>query len=155
MYRKILVPLDGSELAEVILPHAHQLATLYEAEILFLLVLELSLAANIHRGLDDDFVALPELDDRALQKQFNEAQAYLNSQVEATEALAIPARSRIEYGPVATTIINMAIAHSIDLIAMASHGSSGTQGIYYGSVAAGVLQRVDRPLLIVRSHDPS
>jgi nucleotide-binding universal stress UspA family protein len=40
-----------------------------------------------------------------------------------------------------------------DLIAMASHGRSGLSRVFYGSVAAGVLHRVDRPLLLIRSMD--
>ena len=39
------------------------------------------------------------------------------------------------------------------LIAMASHGRGGMADVYYGSVAAGVLQRIDRPLLIVRAQN--
>jgi nucleotide-binding universal stress UspA family protein len=47
----------------------------------------------------------------------------------------------------------MRIARQEDasLIAMASHGRGGLSDVYYGSVAAGVLQRIDRPLLIVRA----
>ncbi|MDX1416875.1 MAG: universal stress protein [Candidatus Promineifilaceae bacterium] len=153
MYKKILVPLDGSTFAEVILPHIHHMATLYEADIIFLLVLELSHTANFQRSQDDRFYALPSWDDNLLQKQISESESYLDEQVLRTEELGIKAKSRIEYGPVAATIINTAVEEDVDLIAMASHGASGLQGIYYGSVAAGVLQRVDRPLLIVRSHD--
>jgi nucleotide-binding universal stress UspA family protein len=40
-----------------------------------------------------------------------------------------------------------------DLIALASHGRSGLSQVFYGSVAAGLLQRVSRPLLLVRARD--
>jgi nucleotide-binding universal stress UspA family protein len=40
-----------------------------------------------------------------------------------------------------------------DLIAMASHGRTGLSQVFYGSVAAGVLHRANRPLLLVRSRD--
>ncbi len=153
MYKKILVPLDGSELAEVILPHIIQLATLYEAEILFLQVFQLSHGAHFRRREDDDYQALPQLGQDELQQQLDKAQAYLQTQVVDAINFGVPANSRISYGPVAATIINTAVEEDVDLIAMASHGASGVQGVYYGSVAAGVLQRVDRPLLIVRSHE--
>ena len=55
-------------------------------------------------------------------------------------------------GPVVTSIINIASQEDVDLIALASHGRSGLARVYYGSVAAGILQRVDRPLLLIRSH---
>jgi nucleotide-binding universal stress UspA family protein len=40
----------------------------------------------------------------------------------------------------------------VDLVAMSSHGSSGMERAFYGSVAVGVLNKIDRPLLIVRSR---
>ncbi len=40
-----------------------------------------------------------------------------------------------------------------DLIAIASHGRTGLAQVFYGSVAAGVLQRIDRPLLLIRAQD--
>ena len=155
MYKKILVPLDGSELAEVILPHVLQLASLYDAQIIFLQVFELSHGAHFLRIDEDDYEALPQLGYDEFQQLFTKAQEYLNTQVIEAVNLGVPARSRIVFGPVAAAIINSAIEEDVDLIAMASHGASGVQGVYYGSVAAGVLQRVDRPLLIVRSHETS
>ena len=54
--------------------------------------------------------------------------------------------------PVVETIIEAATNEDADLIAMASHGRGGLSRIFYGSVAAGILNRVDRPLFIVRSR---
>jgi nucleotide-binding universal stress UspA family protein len=53
---------------------------------------------------------------------------------------------------VVDTIIQTAKEHAVDLVAMASHGRTGLERVFYGSVAAGVLQSVDRPLLLVRSR---
>ena len=153
MYEIILVPLDGSQRAESILPHVQQLASSYEAEIIFLQVFELAHLVDLPRVDEDDFQALPRIGRDEIQKHVEKAQNYLAALVKRTAELGIPARSRIAYGPIASTIINTAAEEKADLIAMASHGSSGLQGVYYGSVAAGVLQRVDRPLLIVRARD--
>lgn len=49
-------------------------------------------------------------------------------------------------------IIQTANKENVDLIAMANHGSGGQARVFYGSVAAGVLNRVDRPLLVIRSR---
>jgi nucleotide-binding universal stress UspA family protein len=49
-------------------------------------------------------------------------------------------------------IIAVAASEEVDLIAMASHGRGGLARVFYGSVAAGVLQRIDRPLLLIRSR---
>jgi nucleotide-binding universal stress UspA family protein len=88
-----------------------------------------------------------------LQALVEQAENYLRGVCQRLTGCGINGRFRIEYGPVAATIINTAEQENADLIAMASHGSSGVEGVYYGSVAAGVLQRVDRPLLIVRAYD--
>ena len=47
----------------------------------------------------------------------------------------------------------MAARENADLIAMASHGRTGLGRVFYGSVAAGVLHRADRPLLLIRAQD--
>ena len=153
MYKKILVPLDGSKLAEVILPHVFSLASLFEAEILFLQVFQLTHGAYFRHQKEQAYEALPGLDQKELQQVIDEAVTYLDGQVENSRQKGIPARARTAYGPVPSAIINTAVEEKVDLIAMASHGASGIQGVYYGSVAAGVLQRVDRPLLIVRSRE--
>ena len=153
MYKKILVPLDGSQRAEAILVHAQQLASLFEAELIFLQVFQLSHLVNLPGAGEEEFQALPRIGEEELKEHVDEAQKYLSEVMNKAANLKIPSRSRIAFGPVASTIINIAVEEEVDLIAMASHGCGGLQGVYYGSVAAGVLQRVDRPLLIVRSQE--
>lgn len=55
------------------------------------------------------------------------------------------------YGPVVEEIAQSAEREEADLIAMASHGRTGLARVFYGSVAAGVLHRLDRPLFLIRS----
>ncbi len=153
MYKKILVPLDGSLNAEAIIAHAQQLAVQFKAELLFLQVFELGHLVDLPRVDDDDYKALPHLRKEELKIQIEGAQEYLSKMVQVAASFDIPAQSRIAYGPVASSIINIALEEEVDLVAMASHGGGGLRGVYYGSVAAGVLQRVDRPLLIVRSQE--
>ena len=54
-------------------------------------------------------------------------------------------------GPIVERIIDVAGGEDADLIAIASHGRTGLSRVFYGSVAAGLLHRIDRPLLIIRS----
>jgi nucleotide-binding universal stress UspA family protein len=68
------------------------------------------------------------------------------------QKLGINARMELGQRAVVAAIIAAAARHEADLIALASHGRSGLAQVFYGSVAAGVLQRVDRPLLLVRSQ---
>ncbi len=153
MYKKILVPLDGSHRAEAILTHAQQMAAHFNSEIIFLQVLELSHMVNLPKTDEETYQALPRISEQEMRDRVIEAQRYLSDMVKLAAETKIVSRFRIAYGPVASSIINIAVEEEVDLIAMASHGCGGLQGVYYGSVAAGVLQRVDRPLLIVRSQE--
>ena len=153
MYKKILVPLDGSHRAEAILPHAQQISAQFNSELVFVQVLELSHMVNLSKTDEKTYQALPHLSEQEMRDRVIEAQRYLSDMVKMAAESGIVSRFRIAYGPIASSIINIAVEEEVDLIAMASHGCGGLQGIYYGSVAAGVLQRVDRPLLIVRSQE--
>lgn len=155
MYKIILVPLDGSQRAEAILPHVEQLARLYQAEVVLLQVFELPHYVNLARVEASDaaeFDAISQINIEEMQTKVRQAQAYLAERAKALSGQGIVTRRRVDYGPVPATIIRVAGEEGADLIAMASHGCGGLQGVYYGSVAAGVLQRVDRPLLIVRAQ---
>jgi nucleotide-binding universal stress UspA family protein len=87
----------------------------------------------------------------AIQQATQEAEDYLTALRGEFREKGIEAQAVIVHGPVVEAIITTAEREGADLIAMASHGRSGLGSVFYGSVAAGVLHRVDRPLLIVRS----
>ena len=59
----------------------------------------------------------------------------------------------IKIGIPVTTILEMAEQENADLIAMASHGRTGLARVFYGSVTAGIMQQVDRPLLLIRAQE--
>jgi nucleotide-binding universal stress UspA family protein len=146
MYKRILVPLDGSKRAETILPHVEQLAQRFEAEVIFLRVVEPP-PLMVTPGQPDMTLHQQEVEQRT-----QEAELYLKAIEGEFQQLGINARIELGQGPVVEAIIAAAAQHEIDLIALASHGRSGLAQVFYGSVAAGVLHRVDRPLLLVRSQ---
>jgi nucleotide-binding universal stress UspA family protein len=146
MYQTILVPLDGSKRAEAILPHMEQLAGRCEAKVVFFQVVEpIPLAV----GAGDAYGVLQQ---HQLEEKTKEAEAYLASLRGEFREKGIEARTHVAHGPVVEGIINAAEREGADLIAIASHGRTGLSRVFYGSVAAGVLHRIDRPLLIVRSE---
>jgi nucleotide-binding universal stress UspA family protein len=147
MYHTILVPLDGSKRAEAILPHVEDLAQRYNATVILLQVIE---PVPIVPSLEG---AWPALDPLELEQPAREAEAYLTAIRGEFREKGIQARTHVAHGTVVETIINVAGREGAHLIAMASHGRSGLARVFYGSVAAGMLQRVDRPLLIIRSRD--
>ncbi len=149
MYTKIMVPLDGSELAEAILPHVEELAALCGAAVVLLNVIELP---HIVPPKGESYEALPHVTAEDVDRQANEARRYLAEVTARAAFRGLATRGLVEYGPIVATILRVAAEESADLIAMASHGRGGLADVYYGSVAAGVLQRIDRPLLIVRAQ---
>jgi nucleotide-binding universal stress UspA family protein len=146
MYKTILVPLDGSKRAEAILPHVEGMAHRFEAKVVLLQVVE------SHSVVVSPIPEPIELNLEGLRQHLKEADAYLASLQGKFLDKKIKARRYVEHGPIVETIINVAAREGADLIAMASHGRSGLSRVFYGSVAAGVLQKVDRPLLLIRSR---
>jgi nucleotide-binding universal stress UspA family protein len=148
MYRRILVPLDGSSRAEAILPYVEDLAHRFGSSVVFLQVLEpISISLlNPDPQAEDTIHALEE-------QQEQEASIYLNSRCGEFREKNIKARTRLARGPVVSTIAELACHENADLIAMASHGRTGFSRVVYGSVAAGILHCVDRPLLLIRAEN--
>lgn len=151
MYNKILVPLDGSELAESILPNVEELARQFGSTVILLQVLELPHLVGLPKG--DVYDALPQITPAEVSQYLTETRRYLDRVANRLQEKGIDSRGLVEYGPVVVTIMRVARQEDIGLIAMASHGRGGLADVYYGSVAAGVLQRIDRPLLIVRAQN--
>lgn len=146
MYKTILVPLDGSKRAEAILPHVEELAQHFEARVIFIRVVE-----------PPPLVITPGQPDlvhhrQELERLMEEVRLYLKTIRGEFQQKGINARMELGQGPVVGAIIDAAERLEVDLIALASHGRSSLAQVFYGSVAAGVLQRVDRPLLLIRSQ---
>ena len=146
MYKKIIVPLDGSKRAESILPHVADLAHLANSEIIFLQVIEHQYIFTDPHGYN--YIGVEEISNEA---QIKQAETYLAGIEGEFNDKNITAKSVVEVGSVAHSIIRIAEREEIDLIAMASHGRTGLAHVFYGSVAASVLHLVDRPLLLVRA----
>ena len=145
MYKTILVPLDESKRAEAILPHVKELAQFYQAEVIFLCVLN---PVPIVPGVEGAFQGIDPI---TAEQQMKEAKSYLAALQGEFREKGLATRMIVTYGTVVPTILDFAKREGVDLIAIASHGRSGLPRVFYGSVAAGVLQGVDRPLLVIRS----
>ena len=138
---KILVPLDGSPLAEEALPRATELAESSGAQLILLR------AAYTH--------ALPAVDLAEAQvKVVAEAEEYLAKVGERLAAAGLKDIERIVwYGPAAYAIIETARLHKIDLIVMTTHGRSGLGRLIMGSVAESVLRGTTTPILLLRAAE--
>jgi nucleotide-binding universal stress UspA family protein len=144
MYKYILVPLDGSLRAEKILAHAAEMALKHGARVLLLQVVEPIVtvsSADVYIPGDDSLTA-----------KLEQARVYLDGVKARLKEKGIEAAARVVSSGIVEAICETAEAEKVDLIAMASHGRTGAARVFYGSVAAGVLHRVDRPLLIIRAQ---
>ena len=145
MYKTILVPLDGSKRAENILKHVERLAFCYSSKVIFLEVLKPPTRA-------DYAIPHPELYERQLDDQLREAKNYLDGLKGEFIEKNIESKSQAVFGSVVKEILRVAQQEKADLIAICSHGRGGLSRLFYGSVASGVLNRADRPLLVIRAR---
>ena len=141
MYLKILVPLDGSELAECVLPHVDALAAGYEeAKITFLYVVQ---------PLDVPMVN-PTYKKRIEVDAKSAAEEYLKKLTAKTKYKG-RATVRVILGKVADTIVDYATRHKMDLTIMATHGRSGISRWFYGSITEKVLHEIKIPVWLVKA----
>ena len=144
-YTHILVPLDGSELAELALEDALSLAELNQAEVTLLRVIP---------PMDEVIIAGEHtivLDEQREIKQ-EQSETYLRSVCQRKECRNLKMQTAIEFGPVGETIIDYAREHPIDLIVMATHGRSGLSRWFMGSVADKVVHGAAQPVLLIRAR---
>ena len=154
MYQTLLVPLDGSPRAENILPHVENLAMQFKSKVFFLQVVEPPLQfvnPSFYETTIQTDVIHEYLEDFKRKKE--EISAYLAGIQEGFQKKGIDAGIFVEQGGVVETILSVAQRENADLIAIASHGRSGLSRVFYGSVAAGIMQKIDRPILIIRTRN--
>jgi len=145
MYQRILIPLDGSELAEDILPHAEALARAFKAEVVLLQVIS---AYPVSPHVTAPMMQRVEDVERLARE---EATAYLTRIEEWLQVKGIRVQKIVSTGEVAGEILEQARHHGCDLIAMMTHGRSGLGRWVFGSVADKILQRACCPVLLVRA----
>ena len=146
MYTRILIPLDGSQMSETVIPYVHLLAKLIGCPVDLLRVIEAvpSELADAH-GL-----RLYQLADG-----IRDAARDLLSHISTTlQESGLEVRSTVRDGDPASVIVNEAEGVPGTLIAISTHGRSGVSRWVLGSVADKVLHTTTDPLLIIRSQHP-
>jgi nucleotide-binding universal stress UspA family protein len=144
MYKKILVPLDGSELAKKGLEEAEKLAKFFEAEIVLFQVVPFM-----------PIYGSPELVTPLIvdEKQKEAVEKYLATLAEELKKRGFRVTTMVKTGQqVAAEIIDFAKEVGADLIVMCTHGRSGITRWVLGSTAHKVIIRAETPILLVRSR---
>lgn len=146
MFKKILVPLDGSPLAESIVPVAMQMAKLAHAEIAILAVISAWQIAYAEGTAD---IA-------ALSEHFAaQCTEYLELLAARLRKDGLTVQTYVDEGYVPDVICDVAERIDADLIAMATHGRSGIQRWLLGGTADKVLHISKVPVLLIRPKDPA
>jgi len=143
MYKRVLVPLDGSELAEVVFSYATELAARLELDLVLLHVVD-----PHERDLVPLHRAYVERAAEVLRRQSEKLQKKADIQPKGE---GVAARGELAVGHPAEEILECALRHDIDLILMATHGRSGIKRWALGSVADKVLRVSKTPVCLVRA----
>ena len=148
MYSRILVPLDGSDLAEQALPYAVALADVLDSPVVLLRVPE-----NIHPLGHDDFDFSSSLQGMSAEDLKKESVDYLDGVASRLRNQGLKVSAKVRTGEAADLIVEEAAFEEDTIVIMASRGRSGIARWVMGSVADAVLRGVEGPLLLVRPVD--
>jgi nucleotide-binding universal stress UspA family protein len=144
--KRVLVPLDGSELAEVGLQMAKGLAGDPAPELWLVQAVEMPELWGEEFVSAETIASLP-----SIEEQESLASAYLQEIAEQLRTEGHWVYARVENGHPANVIQDLVTNEEIDLIVMSTHGRSGISRWVFGSVAEKVLRTVNAPLLLVRA----
>ena len=144
MYKKILVPLDGSPNAETVLPHAEALAKSENAELIILRVPNIPTAEYI--AIDPIVASTVRQDIRT------EAAKYVTETVNNLKKDNIKATGITKEGPVPDTILDVAVETQADMIAMSTHGRTGVKRWLMGSVADKIVHHSHIPVMLIHPN---
>ena len=147
MIQKIVVPLDGSKLAECALPYAEEIASKMDVEVVLVSVTERVQGYEPVRApgkmFEVDYVPV------GIGKMEKQATRYMDRIVKKFEGKGIKVSQEVLLGDPAEEIIIYAELKKCDLIIMASHGRGGISRWLHGSVAEKVFRAAGIPVMII------
>ena len=141
MYKKILVPLDGSELAEAALPYAEELAGRLGSEVILI---------HVYESADEKHHRMHEL---YIQKMVEATKRGVKSRLGKGQDKEAVVKSALLVGHPAEQIVDYAEEEDIGLILMVTHGRSGIRRWVLGNVASKVATATKRPVALIRAAE--
>ncbi|MGQ9555332.1 MAG: universal stress protein [Anaerolineae bacterium] len=151
MYKHILVPLDGSQFAEKVLPHVEALAKAFASRVTLVRVIpsEPTIIAET-MGMEPALTIDPT---PLIEAERKEAENYLAALANRLNSQDLAVQYKHLEGPPAETIVELASQLGVDLIAMTTHGRGRLRRIFLGSVADAIVRHASCPVLLVRVHE--
>ncbi|MBI4180327.1 MAG: universal stress protein [Chloroflexi bacterium] len=156
MFQKIVVPLDGSKLAECVLEHVEQLTNNGKTSEVVLVSVTESITGVVARTddarLSRPLMAVPSTTETpvSIGKKQQQAEKYLDKIAHRLDKKGIKVHFEVLIGNPAEEIVRYAQENGCGLIALASHGRSGVSRWAFGSVADKILRASSVPVLIVK-----
>ena len=156
MYKNILVPLDGSETAEVVLSQAQGLAKAIGAHVYLVRVVDVSaITRSIVPASGEMGVITQEIQDmidESIGSELKEAEDYLAASAKKLQADGIEVSTEIRQGVAGEEILEAINADHVDLACIATHGRSGITRTIFGSVADQLIRESGKPVLVIKAQ---
>lgn len=153
MFDNIIVCLDGSELAEQILPYAVEEAVKFNSKLVLLHVIPdpLMITPGIP-GAEGGPVVTSGMVEH-MQNEREETAEYLQQKAQLLRGQGLKVETILLQGSPGKTIVVYSNENNIDLIAIATHGRSGLGRVVFGSVADHILRHSGLPILIINPRE--
>lgn len=149
MYKKIMVALDGSKLAESVLPHLE--TVIKGSEFPEVIVVQAVEPLSIPYGLEAaKLTSLEQLKEFEIHQKAD-AEKYLKEIVARLSKTGANIKAQVIYGKAAEALSDYASKNDIDLVIVATHGRSGVSRWVLGSVADRLIRSLGVPVLVVRA----
>ena len=156
MFKRILVPLDGSRFGSRALQYATEVAQHFDAEVVLIQVVKPATPVATTTGIDAG-MGSPAAAEITMQAALEEdkrnstlAKRYLSGKIRGMKPRDIKGSYQVVVGDPAQSIMSFAQKEHIDLIFMTTHGKSGLKRAFMGSVADAVIRESGKPVLVVR-----
>ena len=156
MYRRILVPLDGTDVAERILPHAIDLAKCANATIVLLHAINARAEVVQSTVAPEPVASVPvsvDIANAAVQAEARASDSYLRGVEQRVSSAGVPCETAIVEGAASNIVVQAVPQYNIDLVAMTTPGRSSLGRLFFGSTAEEVLQEIDVPVLVLHAEE--
>ena len=156
MFKRLLVPLDGSRFGSRALQYATEVAQHFDAEVILIQVVKPATPVATTTGIDAG-MGSPAAAEITMQAALEEdkrnstrAKRYLSEKIRGMKPRDIKGSYQVVVGDPVQSIMSFAQKEHIDLIVMTTHGKSGLKRAFMGSVADAVIRESGKPVLVVR-----
>lgn len=153
MFKKILVCLDGSKLAEQILPYATEEAVRFQGKLVLLQVVQEPVAFSPAIPGEAPIPIETDVMVEATKEALNKARGYLEKLAARIRKKGVQVKTVAIPGRADEAILDYANTNRVNLIAIATHGRGGLRRAVFGSVADRVLRESGLPILVIRPKE--